>query len=453
MTVVLARAERPLVSVLLVTYGGWEWARKALEAVRDHTTLPYEVVVVDNASPDGTGRRLGTEVAGATVVLNSRNVGFGPAVNQAAALARGGYLALLNSDALVRPGWVEPLIAALESDPGAGAAVARLVNLDGSVQEAGSVLWSDGSTLAVGAGAGADDPAYRFRRLTDYGSAACMVLRRSDFLAVGGFDPAYLPAYCEDVDLALTLGHRGLHMVYEPRAEAVHVRFASTDERRAARLIEANRTILRRRWERELRSRVPPPDADHPHRLIAGRDAPTPDRVLVVGEAPPRGLLLHLAAAYPAGRITSLSIADPLEGAVVDELVAAGVEVAGTEGDLAAWFDARLFHVSAAVVLGPAAFAAVGAELARTQPHAPLIYDLGTPPGTGRSGDLRHGDVDGVRAADVVLCRTDAQERFAAEVSTGTRVRRTTEAGVAVSVVDELEAVGVVAEVEPQAAP
>ncbi|MGH2724174.1 MAG: glycosyltransferase [Actinomycetota bacterium] len=372
MTVTLARAEAPEVSVLIVTYGGWDLARQALEAVRDHTRRPSEVIVVDNASPDGTGERLRTEVRGATVVLNGRNVGFGPAVNQAAALARGRYLALLNSDALVRPGWLEPLVERLQGDPTVGAVVSRLLNADGTVQEAGSLLWSDGSTLAFGAGAAGGDPAYRFARTVDYGSAACLLIRRSVFLDVGGFDPAYVPAYCEDVDLCLALRELGLRTVYEPRSDVVHVRFGSTDASAAAGLIEANREVLRHRRAGALARQVAPPGPHHPHREVAGRDAHAHDRVLVVADRAPRTLLLALAAAFPDGRVTVLSTGGPPDPETADELARAGVEVAFPD-DLERWFGARLFHVSAAVAVGPELPAAVAELLRRTQPQAPVI--------------------------------------------------------------------------------
>lgn len=162
---------RPRISVLMVTYGGWGWTEKALRALLPHTDPPYEVVVVDNASPDGTAERLREDVRGIHLVANDRNEGFGPANNRAAELARGELLALSNPDALLRPGWLPPLVETLEEDPGVGAVVSRLLNLDGTVQESGSIVWADGSTEAVGAGASPTDPVHRCRRATDHGSA------------------------------------------------------------------------------------------------------------------------------------------------------------------------------------------------------------------------------------------------------------------------------------------
>lgn len=393
----------PEVSILMVTYGGYELARRALSAVVEHTPVPFEVVVVDNASPDGAGERLRRELDGATVVLNDRNVGFGPGVNQAAALARGRYLVLLNSDALVRPGWLEPLVETIEVVPAAGAVVSCLLNEDGTVQEAGSILWADGSTLALGAGAAPEDPVHRFRHTVDYGSAACMLIRRSTFLDLGGLDPAYLPAYCEDVDLALRLRQRGLRTVYEPRSEVLHVRFGSSDESAAARLIERNREVLRARWKDVLAGHLPPADDDHPHRLVAARDAHVPDRLLVVAARPPRDLLRRLARALPEALITSLSTLEAAPPDAARELADAGIEVSAPPAEPEVWFRARLFHFAAVVVVGAPPPRIAGA-IDDTQPQAPAI------PVPGDDAGSAHGLVE--RLAGVGVASPGAAARW-----------------------------------------
>ena len=131
---------RPDVSVVMVTYGGWEWVAKALRALAENTPPCYEVVIVDNASPDGTGQELERSVLGATIVRNDRNVGFGAGANQGALHAVGRYLFFLNSDAFPQPGWLPPLVELLDGDPRAGAAAPCLVEPDGTLQEAAGLL-------------------------------------------------------------------------------------------------------------------------------------------------------------------------------------------------------------------------------------------------------------------------------------------------------------------------
>jgi len=97
---------------------------------------------VDNASPDDSLARVEEQVEGATVVRNTTNTGFGPASNQGAALAEAERFASLNSDALVEPDWLPPLLETL-AEPGVGAAVPLFLKRERTVQEAGSVVELD----------------------------------------------------------------------------------------------------------------------------------------------------------------------------------------------------------------------------------------------------------------------------------------------------------------------
>ena len=150
-------------------------------------------------------------------------MGFARGSNQGAALARGTYLCFLNPD--IRPaGQLEPLLAAFERGQSVGAAVPLFLHPDGTVQEAGSAVDSEGAALSIGDG---DSPLaleHRFRRTVDYGSAACLVVRADVFEAAGGFDPVYSPAYYEDVDLCFKLAERGLRTTFEPDSRVVHLR-------------------------------------------------------------------------------------------------------------------------------------------------------------------------------------------------------------------------------------
>jgi O-antigen biosynthesis protein len=349
------RPASPLVSVVAVTYGGWRWTRRALEALRDHTEGPYEVIVVDNASPDRTVDRLGEAVRGVRVVPNRTNVGFAAAADQGAAVARGRFLVFLNPDALVGKGWLPPLLEALEHDRWAGAAVPRLLNPDGTVQEAGGLLFSDGRTMLYGSGEPAGHPRYRFRRYVDYGSAACLAMGRSTFLRLGGFDPVYTPAYCEDVDLLLRLRSQGMRTLFEPRSEVVHVRFGSTATGEARmEMSERNTKILRERWSAALAERPPlPQDPTDDHLVLAARDGDATDRILVIGDGLPPAFLVDVAARNPLGRVTWLIPGHRAPGALaVRELAEAGVEVEGPLDDPDIWWRERLFHYTAVVVPG-----------------------------------------------------------------------------------------------------
>ena len=283
MTLVLPAIADPELSVVMVTHGAWELTERALSALTETAAGRFELIVVDNASPDETRLRLGG-VRGATVILNESNRGFGPATNQGADLARAPYLLLLNSDAFVHPGWLEPLLEVLR-DESVAAAVPRYLHPNGTLQDAGAVLAADGTIAVYGDGENPKRLQFRFRRVVEYGSAACMLIRTSAFAAAGGFDPAFVPAYYEDVDLCMRLADIGLSIAYEPRSTVTHVRYGSGGNENAAKLSERNRAVFLDRWGSRLDGRPRTLRHPTPQTMLGARDAVATPRVLIAASA------------------------------------------------------------------------------------------------------------------------------------------------------------------------
>jgi GT2 family glycosyltransferase len=312
----------PLVSIVVVTHGAWSWAERAIAAALAHTDAPHEVIVVDNASPDGTPEHVRERFSAVRLLANDHNAGFGAANNQAAEVARGEYLALVNSDAVVPAGWFGPLLTTLQR-PGVGAVTPALLNEDGTMQIAGALAAPDGSVLALGNGDDVDDPAWKFPRATDFGAAACMLLRRDTFLDAGGFLDAYNPAYFEDLDLCMTLLDRGLRTMYVPDVRVLHGGFSSGGEAAAAKLFERNRPTFVARWGEKLSATHPPslwpPD---PTTTLAARDALATGRALIV------------CAALPA---PDGELGDAVRG-VLGELPWARITIAAHAGDPEPWY-------------------------------------------------------------------------------------------------------------------
>lgn len=352
--------DRPELSVVMVTLNAWEWTRRAIAALLEHTEAPLELIVVDNASTDGTLEGL-EAVEGLTLVRNPVNAGFGPAANQGALLARAPLLLFLNTDALVHSGWLPPLRAVLEAEADVAAAAPRLLHPDGTLQEVGSILWGDAAVWPYGPTGTAADPAFRFRRDVDYASGACLLFRRSAFVEAGGFDAVYAPAYFEDVDLCLRLWESGRRVVCQPCSEVTHAGGASSDPASRARLIERNRAVLASRWRRLLAERPPAPVHWGPSDVLLGRDLRCDDRILVVTDLVAdahrpglAGLLSALVRGYPRARVSLLAL-DPLETeAAAVPLLASGVEVAWP-GDTATWLEHRRGHYGLVVAASWAA--------------------------------------------------------------------------------------------------
>lgn len=428
---------RPDVSIVMPTYGGWEWVGRALTAVVENTDPCYEVILVDNASPDGLADRLAVEVRNARLVRNAVNRGFGCAINQGVGYATGAAVVFLNSDAFVHPGWLPPLLDRLERDARTAAVGPRVLNPDGSLQEAGSLLFQNGYTQFYGSGDGPAGAEYRFARRVDYTSAVCLLVRRRDFLEVGGFDAAYAPAYFEDVDLCLALAARGRATVYEPRSTVTHLRGASGDERTAGVHWSRNLPVFEKRWRAVLASRpaFSPDDRDLRSR-IAARDVRAPVRLLVSADrfpepafaAEPRvlWLLRELTTLYPDSRVTLLLPGDAPSGPL-EPLAALGVEVAAPK-DLGRWLEARSFHYDVVVLAGSGDDELF--DLLEThQPQAYRVVDLGgagTPPRASRrttsAGRRRRriGGFEMAASADVVLASAPTDLGRARAIADGT---------------------------------
>jgi GT2 family glycosyltransferase/glycosyltransferase involved in cell wall biosynthesis len=249
-------ADSPQVSVIVPTFGHDLHTFTCLKALaRQAARVPLEVIVMDDGAPFAARHAL-PDVTGVRFERNALNLGYVRNCNRGAQLARGEYLLFLNNDAVVTPGTIEALLEVFLRHPQAGAAGARLVYPDGRLQEAGAIVWRDGTAWNYGRG---DDPArpeYRYLREADYCSAACLLVPRALFHDVGGFDERYAPAYCEDADLAFKLRRAGRPVYYQPEATVVHFEGVShgTDVGGGGvkRHQAANQAKLRERWSRVL---------------------------------------------------------------------------------------------------------------------------------------------------------------------------------------------------------
>jgi GT2 family glycosyltransferase len=447
--IIVPEVDVPSVSVVVVTYGRVDLVRQALEALVERTPPVYELIVVDNGSPDGTGDWLHESVRGAHLIRLPANVGFGAGANRGAMSARGRYLCFLNSDAIVHQGWLVPLVERLERCGWAGAVVPRILNVDGTLQEAGSLVGRDGSTTAFGFGDDPDRPAYRFARVVDYASAACLVIRRWWFSRCGGFDPAYGIGYYEDLDLAFRLAAEGASTVYEPRSTVSHYRHGSSSAADAEALVLANRALVAARWHDELTRRPSLADRDRfPHRTIGALDAASEDAILMIddrvphsdrGSGDPRSALLlrQLAALWPRARVTLIAFDAARAEHYARPLWAEGIEVVWGQ-DWAEWFEERRYHYSVVIVCRPDNHERFDAMVRHTQPQARRIYDaeslyfrrmerrvaLSSSPSERAVLDeearrMRDIEAAAVRGADLVVCVTEEERRVVESLAPG----------------------------------
>jgi len=214
----------PDVSIIIPVYRNYADTLRCLYSLRANSgdAVRYEVIVADDCPDQPTVPLLAERVPGIRGVRNPRNLGFLRNCNAAARLATGRHLVFLNNDTVVHPGWLEPLVRLADEDATVAMVGCKLLNADGTLQEAGGMMPRDGWGTPYGANDDPGKPEYNFVRDVDIVIGACFLVRREAFDRVGGFDERYAPAFYEEFDLALALHAAGLRVLYQPASEVTH---------------------------------------------------------------------------------------------------------------------------------------------------------------------------------------------------------------------------------------
>ena len=292
----LPASTRPDVSIVLVLFNQAELTFGCLNSIVECLAgrePRVEIVILDNGSSDATAELL-SRLDGATIIRSAENLHFLRGVNRAARAACGRNLLLLNNDAQLLPGALEAALAVLDSSAEIGAVGGRIVLPDGTLQEAGSIIWQDGTCTGYARGRDPNDAEVMFRRDVDFCSGAFLLTPRELFCRLGGFDERFAPAYYEETDYCVRLWQAGLRVVYEPDAVVLHYEFgsASTDNEALDRQ-RHNLATFRARHREWLAAKYP----CAPDNLLAARRARTgAPRVLVIEDRVPHP---HLGAGYP----------------------------------------------------------------------------------------------------------------------------------------------------------
>ncbi|HEY2384776.1 MAG TPA: glycosyltransferase [Terriglobia bacterium] len=292
----LPHSASPEISVLVVLFNRAELTLACLRSLAENFSSPMEIIVVDNASRDETPQLL-DQLRGVRIIRNPENRNFLLAVNQAAREARGEFLLILNNDAQVLPGTLQSALRTIRSANDIGAVGGRLILLDGSLQEAGSIIWRDGSCLGYGRGDSPFAPMYMFRRDVDYCSGAFLLTARKIWEQLGGFDERFKPAYYEETDYCTRLWEKGFRVVYDPNSVLLHYEFASSDSATSATdLQRAHQQIFVARHQKLLASHH---KADLNSILAARMKSNAKKRILFIDDQVPH---TWLGSGFPRAR-------------------------------------------------------------------------------------------------------------------------------------------------------
>ncbi len=211
-----------LASIIIVNYNGKHFLKDCLESIKASEASNEEIIIVDNASTDGSRDFLRREFPSVKLVELDRNYGFAEANNRGANAASGRLLVFLNNDTVVTSGWFKSLVETLSSDPATGAVGSKLLLYDqrGKVNSAGASIVFTGGGYDVGF-MDIDSGKYNIPGPRGAVCAASMMVRKDEFLALGGFDPLYF-MYFEDIDLCWRYWLFGYKVMYEPNSVVYH---------------------------------------------------------------------------------------------------------------------------------------------------------------------------------------------------------------------------------------
>ena len=242
------------VGAVVVNYNAGDYLVECVRSLRADGVV--DIVVADNSSSDGSDRAVAANDSNVVVLPTGANLGFGAAANRGVAACPGDYVLLLNPDTLVEPGTVKVLADALDRDSDLALVGPRIENLDGSLYPSARTFPSLADAMGH-AFLGLVNPSNRFTRRyrmldwdhavareVDWVAGTCMLLRRSAFEAVGGFDERYF-MYVEDVDLCWRLWRAGRRVAYEPAGRVVHTIGLSSEQTPYRMIAEHHRSLLR----------------------------------------------------------------------------------------------------------------------------------------------------------------------------------------------------------------
>jgi GT2 family glycosyltransferase len=440
-------AGAPDVSIIIPVYGQIAYTLNCLDSLLSHTSrYSAEIIVVDDASPDGSGALL-AKLPHMRTLLQKKNAGFIRSCAIGAEAARGTWLVMLNNDTRVVDGWLDALIGSFARFPEAGLVGSKMHYADGSLQEAGGIIWRDASAWNYGRNDDPNRPHYAYARQVDYISGCSIAVPRACWAALGGFDPRYAPAYCEDADLCLRIAASGKQVWFQPQSRVVHYegKTSGTDLATSVKSYQVlNTKKLFLRWRRPLTAHRPNGEFPYAEKsrpiqmrmLVIDASTPTPDQ-----DAGSVQTVLGLQACCALGYGTSFMPQDNFlfHPVYTTELQADGVECTyapydtGAETYLRTYgrlFDVimvyrvtvlehTLAHIRKHAPQAALLFHVADLHFLRMRRHAAIVDDAAL---ADQAEDMRLRELQAVRETDCTITHSMTEAELLAEMAPGAAV-------------------------------
>ena len=220
----LPTSNTPVISIVIPVFNQWWVTNRCLRAIQCSTnTTPFEVIVVDDYSSDQTSKAL-RNIRGIKVISNLSNQGYLESTNIGASIASPSsqYIALLNNDTEPIGNWLDELLNVFLNNENVAIVGSTLFYPDGRLQESGSQIFKTGNGYNIGKGFSSINEMFTSLREVDYCSAASILVSRTFWNNMGGFDERYKPAYYEDTDLAMAAWSNGMKVYISPKSWVIH---------------------------------------------------------------------------------------------------------------------------------------------------------------------------------------------------------------------------------------
>jgi GT2 family glycosyltransferase len=221
-------AVQPVISVIMVAFNKFELTMLSLASLRENFAGEVELILLDNGSSDQT-KNIDRYIFGAKILHIDENIGFIEAANRGLPNATAPAILYLNNDIELGFGAISSALKTLYSSSDIGAVGGKIIRSHGKLQEAGSIIWRDGTAQGYMRNEQPLRCEVNFLREVDYCSAVFLLCRGNLLKQLNGFDSDFSPAYYEDSDLCVRLDKAGFRVIYDPKIIVYHLEFGSAE--------------------------------------------------------------------------------------------------------------------------------------------------------------------------------------------------------------------------------